>query len=126
MRKLASRGVIALGIVITLGLTTPVLASAGSSDNQGSSTSKGFHQGNAAYLAARHTIQVDFRTAVKQALTTYESTLATSTTSAQRSAARQVYEAAIIQAATTRSAALTVLGPEPGSGKSNGRQGKSS
>ncbi|HUY17330.1 MAG TPA: hypothetical protein VMV11_07190 [Acidimicrobiales bacterium] len=125
MRKLASRGFIALGMVITLGLCTPVLASAGSSGNQGSSTSKGLHTGVAAYLATRHTIQVDFRSAIDQARTTYESTLATSTSSAQRSAARQVYEAAIIEAATARSAALTALGPEPGSGKSSGGQGKS-
>lgn len=112
MRKLASRGLIALGIAATLGLSTPVLASAGSS-TQGPSASKGTHQADAAYLATRHAIQVDFRSAVNQARTAYHSALATSTTSAQRSAARQVFEAAIIQAATTRSAALTELGPEP-------------
>lgn len=119
MKKLISRGLIVLGIVTTLGLSTPVLASAGSG-NQGSSSSKTFRQADAAYLVARHAIQVDFRNAVTQARTTYKSALATATSSAQRSAARQIFEAAIIQAATTRSAALTALGPEPGSGKSNG------
>ena len=126
MRKLATRGLIALGIVTALGLSTPVLASAGSG-GQGSSSTKASRQADAAYLAARRAIQVDFRTTVTQARTTYQSALATATTSAQRSAARQVFEAAIIQAATTRSAALTALGPEPSSGigKSNGGQGKS-
>ncbi|MHB8380255.1 MAG: hypothetical protein ACYDB2_10135 [Acidimicrobiales bacterium] len=124
MKKFASRGLTALGIVMTLGLSTPVLASAGSSNNQGSS-SRGTHQADAAYFAARHTIQVNFRTAIKQARATYENTLETSTSSAQRSAARQVYEAAIIQAATTRSAALTTLGPEPGSGRVSGGPDKS-
>ncbi|HEV3187928.1 MAG TPA: hypothetical protein VGZ04_07755 [Acidimicrobiales bacterium] len=123
MRKLASRGIIALGIVATLGLSAPVLASAGS-PGQGSSTSKGSHESDAVYLATLHTIQVDFRTTVAQAKLTYQSSLAIATTSAQRSAARQVYEAAIIQAATTRSAALTALGPEPGSSKSTNGQGK--
>jgi hypothetical protein len=121
MRKLTSRGIIALGIVATLGLSAPVLASAGST-GQTSSTTKGGHESDAVYLAARHTIQVVFRTTVNQAKLTYQSSLEIATTSAQRSAARQVYEAAIIQAATTRSAALTALGPEPG--KSTTVQGK--
>ena len=123
MREWASRGIIALGIVATLGLSAPVLASAGS-PRQVSSTSKGIHESDALYLAARHTIQVDFRNNVKQAKMTYQSSLAIATTSAQRSAARQVYEAAIIQAAATRSAALTALGPEPGTGKSTSVQAK--
>ena len=123
MRKLASRGIIALGIVATLGLATPVLASAGSGDQ----SSKGSHQSNTAYLAARHTIDVNFRASVTQAHTTYVTALATATTSSQRSVAHQIYEAAIIQAAATRSSALMALGPEPssGSGKSGGGQVKS-
>jgi hypothetical protein len=117
MRKLVSRGIIALGIVATLGLSAPVLASAGSTGQGSTTTSKGTHETDAQYLAARHTIQVDFRNSVNLAKLTYQNSLAVATTSAQRSAARQVYEAAIIQAATTRSAALTALGPEPGTGK---------
>jgi hypothetical protein len=123
MRKLTSRALAALGIVATLGLSTPVLASAGST-TPGSSTSKSGHETYATYLATRHAIQVAFRTAVNQARTNYQSALASATTSAQRSAARQVYEAGIIQAATTRSAALTALGPAPsksGSGQNTGR-----
>jgi hypothetical protein len=108
-----------------LALTTPVLASAGSS-GPGTTSSKGSKAAEAAYLAARHTIQVEFRAAVTQARTTYQSALAVATTSAQRSAARQVFEAAIIQAATNRSAALTLLGPDPASVKSGGTQGKTS
>ena len=123
MREWASRGIIALGIIATLGLSAPVLASAGS-PGQVLSASRGTHESDALYLAARHTIQVDFRNTVKQAKVTYQSSLAIATTSAQRSAARQVYEAAIIQAAATRSAALTALGPEPGTGKSTSVQAK--
>jgi len=123
MRKFTSRGLIALGIVATLGLSTPALASAGPA-GQGPAPSKTTHQGDAAYLAAHRAIQKAFHAAVAAAHASYQSALAAATTSSQRNTARQVYEAAIIQAAATRSAALTVLGPEPvksasGQGKTN-------
>ena len=123
MRKFTSRGLIALGIVATVGLSTPVLASAGTQQN-GSAPSRTFHQDESAYRASRRAIQNTFRSAVNQAHATYEYVLAHATSSAQRSAARQTYVAAIIQAAATRSAALIALGTAPeksgtGSGKSN-------
>lgn len=112
MRKLTSRGLIALGFVATVGLSTPVLASAGTQQN-GSAPSRTFHQDESAYRASRRAIQITFRSAVNQAHATYEYVLAQATTSAQRSAARQTYVAAIIQAAATRSAALIALGTAP-------------
>ncbi|HVA53506.1 MAG TPA: hypothetical protein VNF05_08325 [Acidimicrobiales bacterium] len=121
MRKWTSRGLVAVGIVATLGLSAPVLASAGS-NSQDSPSSKGSHPGIASYRTTRRAIQAAFRDAVNLARTAYQNSLATASSSAQRSAARQIFEVAIIQAAATRSASLTRLGPEPG--KSNGTKGR--
>jgi hypothetical protein len=66
-----------------------------------------------AYLASRQAIQMAFHAAVSSARATYFSALTKTTSSAQRSAARQAMETAIIQAAAARSAALTALGNPP-------------
>lgn len=61
------------------------------------------------------TAQIDgaFRSAVALARAQYQRALLAATSSSQRSAALQLMEAAVIQAATVRSAALTALGPAP-------------
>lgn len=111
MGRFTLRSLIALGVVVALGLSTPVIAFAGS--GTGSTSQKAFHQELDAYLASRHAIQLTFQAAVSSARTTFLSALSDTTSSAQRSAARQAMETAIIQAAAARSVALTALGNRP-------------
>jgi hypothetical protein len=111
MKRFTSRSLIALGVVLALGLSTPAVAFAGS--RSGSTSQKSFHQEKAAYNASRRAIQLTFRSAVSSARTIYFSALTQTTSSAQRSAARQAMETAITQAAAARSVALTALGNPP-------------
>jgi hypothetical protein len=98
-------------VALALGLSTPAIAFAGS--RTGSTSQKTFHQEMQAYNASRQAIQMTFQSAVSSARATYFSALTKTTSSAQRSAARQAMETAIIQAAAARSAALTALGNPP-------------
>jgi hypothetical protein len=111
MKRITSRSLIALGVVVALGLSTPGLAFAGS--GPGSASQKAFNQELAAFLSSRQAIQSTFQSSVSTARATYFSALSQSASSAQRSAARQAMETAIIQAAAARSAALTALGNRP-------------
>jgi hypothetical protein len=112
MKKLSSRGLVVLGVVATLGLSTPAIASA--STGGGATTPlRTSHQTPASYRSLRHAIESTFRSTVNEARAIYQSALAQSTNSAERSAARQAFEFAIIQAASVRSAALRALGSPP-------------
>jgi len=125
MKKFTVRSLLVLGIVATLGLTTPVIASAGSGSRAGSNSNKNagpssnsnskktYRQQIAAYNASRQAIEDGFHLAVSTAQVTLYTALATAKSSAQRSAERQAMQAAIIQAAATRSSALTTLGNRP-------------
>lgn len=121
MKRFTARSLLVLGIVATLGLTTPVVASAGSGSragsnsnkNAGSNSNKTYREQVAAYNASRQAIEDDFHLAVSTAQVTLYTALATAKSSAQRSAERQAMQAAIIQAAATRSSALTALGSRP-------------
>jgi hypothetical protein len=129
MKKFTTRSLLAFGIVATLGLSTPIAASAGvvnrTSDSSqrtygdiphkspGTGANKTYRQELAAYNASRLAIENAFHLAVSNARVAFSSALATATTSAQRSAARQVMLAAVIQAAATRSSALAALGSPP-------------
>lgn len=121
--------------------TTTLVSSAGAADPYASCTAQGSGQGSgqgtgagapgqdaggrqgAAYLVYKcelrvyrqATAQIDgaFRSAVALARAQYQRALLAATSSSQRSAALQLMEAAVIQAATVRSAALTALGPAP-------------
>ena len=111
MRRFTSRSLVALGVVLALGLSTPAIASAGS--GPGSTSQKTFHQERQAYNASRQAIQMTFQSAVSSARATYFSAITKTTSSAQRSGARQAMETPIIQAAAARSVALTALGNPP-------------
>jgi hypothetical protein len=121
MKNFTARSLLVLGIVATLGLTTPILASAGSNagvgstsnKNSGSNANKTYREQVAAYNASRQAIENGFHLAVSTARVTLYTALATANSSAQRSADRQAMQAAIIQAAAARSAALTTLGSRP-------------
>jgi Kef-type K+ transport system membrane component KefB len=111
MGRFTTRSLIALGVVVALGLSTPAIAFAGSGITL--SPQKVFHQELVAFLASRQAIQLTFQSAVSSARATFLSTLRETTSAAQRSAARQAMETAIIKAAAARSAALTALGNRP-------------
>ncbi|HVA69911.1 MAG TPA: hypothetical protein VNF08_01135 [Acidimicrobiales bacterium] len=111
MRRFTVRSLVALGVTLALGLSAPAIAFAGS--RTGSTSQKAFHQEKDAYLASRQAIQRAFQSAVGSARAIYRNALNKTTSSAQRSAARQALETAIIQAAAARSAALTALGNPP-------------
>jgi hypothetical protein len=111
MKRFTSRSLIALGVVVALGLSTPAIAFAGSGPN--SSSQKAFNQELATYRSSRQAIQSTFQSAVSTARATYFGSRAQTTSSAQRSAARQALETAIIQAAAARSSALITLGNRP-------------
>lgn len=111
MKRFASHGLIVLGVIIALGLSTPAIAFAKS--RPAATSQKAFHQEVAAYQASRDAIQFTFRFAVNSAKKDYRNTLAQTSSSAQRSAARQAMETAIIHAAASRSAALIALGKPP-------------
>ena len=65
------------------------------------------------YRQATAQIDAAFRQAVTQARAQFRHSIRAAHSAAQRSAALQAMEAAIIQAATVRSAALVTLGPPP-------------
>lgn len=65
------------------------------------------------YRQATAQIDAAFRQAVTQARAQFRHSIRSAHSAAQRSAALQVMQAAIIQAATVRSAALVTLGPPP-------------
>lgn len=67
----------------------------------------------AIYQQADAQIDAAFSSAVAQARSQYRHSLEGATSNSERSAALQVVQAAIIQAATVRAAALTTLGPQP-------------
>ncbi|MDE3008424.1 MAG: hypothetical protein KGI14_05280 [Acidobacteriota bacterium] len=72
------------------------------------------------WVLKRQAIATAFRDAVANARAAFNLAKATATTSADRYAARTVFDAAIAQAAEARSAALIALGPPPkGGGHSN-------
>ncbi len=112
MKRFSWRGLAAVGLVAAIAFAVPAIASAGS--GPGSSTSqRTFRHELQVYRASRDAIEQAFTNAVKQARSLYYKTLATATTSAERSAALQTMETAIIDAAATRSAALITLGNPP-------------
>lgn len=122
MKKFTARSLLVLSIVATLGLTTPVLASAGSRGGAGSNSHKAglstksnktYRQQIAAYNASRRAIEENFHLAISTARMTLLTALASAKNSAQRSAERQAMQAAIIHAAAARSSALTTLGSRP-------------
>ena len=112
MTKFSSRGLVALGMVGLLAVATPVLASAGSAPVT-PAQQRSYHKAIVAYRDSRYAIQLSFQSAVNAAKSSLASALALATTSAERSTAQQISDAAIIQAASTRSAALTALGKVP-------------
>ena len=120
MKQFAVRGLAALVLVTTLGLTSAAAASAGgigvtvgSNSGHGSSAEKTYRQELASYKASRAAIEATFRASIASARATYQKTLATATTSAERSAAQQAMEYAIVEAASVRSTALVSLGNPP-------------
>ena len=68
------------------------------------------------WVLKRQAIATTFRNAVASARATYNMARSIATTSADRYAARTVFDAAIALAAEARSAALIALGPPPKSG----------
>lgn len=115
MKKFVARGVVALGLAASLGMSTAVLASAGGLPSVPPVTSalKTYHQELATYRATLATIEATFRASVAAAESAYEKALASATTSAERSVAHQNKVTAIIKAAETRTAALIALGNPP-------------
>ncbi|MGA7834216.1 MAG: hypothetical protein WCA31_03325 [Acidimicrobiales bacterium] len=119
MKKLVSRGLVSLGLVASLGLGTALTASAGSvggiapTSGPVASTLKAYRQELKAYNAERLAIEANFRASIALAKSTYEKALSSATTSAERSAAEQTREYAVIEAAATRSTALVQLGNPP-------------
>jgi hypothetical protein len=118
MKKLASRWLVSLGLVVSVALgtaVTAVSASAGNAPIQGpvATSLKLYRQELAAYNAQRTQIEANFRASVALAKSNFSKSLASATTSAERSAAQQTEVTAIIDAAATRSAALIALGNPP-------------
>jgi hypothetical protein len=116
MKKFSSQGLVALGVVVALGLATPVLASAGtnySGQTQNKTLQHQTSNQSDIYREKREAIESAFHSAVKAARLAYTLAIAEATSSAERNAALQTMESTIIQAAATRSAALTALGPAP-------------
>ncbi len=113
MRSVVVRAVVALSIMGALGLSTPVWASAGSTPGTQSKAMRIYDREIVAYRESRQAIQLTFRAAVNSAHSTYQESLSVATSAAQRSAAQQAMETAIIQAASARSSALTALGSQP-------------
>ncbi|HTT59220.1 MAG TPA: hypothetical protein VMF33_04165 [Acidimicrobiales bacterium] len=112
MKKFVVRGVVVLSLVGALGFAAVGTASAGST-HRTSVTLKTYRLELASYRAARAAIESTFRKAVAAAQATYQESLASADSAAQRSAAQQVMQAAIIQAASVRSASLVTLGAPP-------------
>ncbi len=114
MKQFVVRGVVAFGLVTSLGLGLSAVASAGNGPGTAPAPSmKVYRQELSAYRSSRAAIEATFRSSVNTANATYEKSLSSATTSAQRSVAEQTRVQAIIQAAATRSFALTTLGNGP-------------
>jgi hypothetical protein len=117
MKKFSSQGLVALGVVAALGLGTPALAYAGTSPSGETQSKTLQHQSSTqhfeSYREKRQAIEYAFHSAVKAAQSAYSLAIAEATSSAQRNTALQIMESTINQAVTTRSAALTALGPPP-------------
>ncbi len=96
---------------MALGLALPAVASAGSGPTPAQQHT--YYQELNRYQKSRNAIDASFQVAVQLARKTYLQATASAATFAQRSLARQVMEAAIIQAAAVRSQALTTLGKPP-------------
>ncbi len=116
MKSLVVRTMVTLGIVAALAFSTPMWASAGSTNSTSGTPSKAmrtYDKEIVAYRESRQAIQLTFRAAVTSARATYNESLSVAINAAQRSAAQQAMVTAIIQAASARSAALTALGSQP-------------
>jgi hypothetical protein len=122
MKQFVVRGMVALGLVTSLGLGVSAVASAGGTPSVGGVTTttgavsaalKTYQKQLRAYSASRSAIEATFRASVQTARSNYQKALLTATNSAQRSAAEQTKVAAIISAAYVRSSALTALGNGP-------------
>jgi len=111
MKKVAPRVLLALGLVAALGLALPVAASAGSGPTPAQQHT--YYQELRQYQKSRNAIDATFQAAVQLAREAYFQATGSATTFAERSVARQVMEAAIIQAAALRSQALISLGNPP-------------
>ncbi|HEV7959331.1 MAG TPA: hypothetical protein VGP11_07690 [Acidimicrobiales bacterium] len=113
MKQFVVRGLVVLGLVTSLGLGVSAVASAGNGPGTVAPTMRVYRQEMTAYKASRAAIEATFRSSVATATATYDRTLSSATTSAQRSVAQQTRVQAIIDAAATRSSALTTLGSAP-------------
>jgi hypothetical protein len=115
MKQFVARGVVALGLVTSLGLGMSAVASAGGTPSRSATAAalKTYERQLTAYKASRNAIEATFRASVQTARSTYQLALSTATTSAQRSAAEQTEVTAVINAASARSLALTALGNAP-------------
>ncbi|MGC2168617.1 MAG: hypothetical protein WA580_05895 [Acidimicrobiales bacterium] len=113
MKKFVVRGVVVLSLVGALGFAAVGTASAGSVAHRTSVTLKTYRLELASYRAARAAIESTFRKAVAAAQANYQESLASAINAAQRSTAQQVLQAAIIEAASVRSASLVTLGAAP-------------
>lgn len=112
MKKFVVRGVLALSLVGALGLATVSAASAGTPSHT-TISKKTYRQELASYRASRAAIEATFRASVASARANYQESLASATTSAERGAAQQTMQEAIINAAGVRSASLITLGSPP-------------
>jgi hypothetical protein len=112
VRKFVVRGFVALSLVGALGLATASVSSAGKAP-RGSVSEKTYRTELASYRSSRYAIEATFRAAVASAQSNYLEATASATTSAERSAAEQARQTAIIQAAAVRSSSLVTLGAAP-------------
>ncbi len=113
MKKFVVRGVVVLSLVGALGFAAVGSAGAGSVAHRTTITLKTYRLELASYRAARAVIESTFRKSVASAQSNYQQALAHATNAAERSAAQQTMQQAIIQAASVRSASLVTLGPAP-------------
>jgi hypothetical protein len=113
VKKFVVRSVVALSMVGALGLATAGVASAGKAATHTSVSKRTYREELASYRASRQAIEATFRAAVASARSNYLQALDSATTSAERSAAQQSMQTAIIQAAGVRSASLVTLGAPP-------------
>src|ERR1700677_3313925 len=112
MKKFVVRGGWALSLVGALGLATGTAGTAGTPSHT-SNSKKTYREELASYRASRSAIEATFRASVASARANYQESLASATTSAERGAAQQTMQEAIINAAGVRSASLITLGSAP-------------
>jgi Zn-dependent alcohol dehydrogenase len=113
MKKFVVRGAVVLSLVGALGFAAVGPAGAGSASHRTPVTLKTYRLELASYRAARAAIESTFRKAVAAAQSNYQESLDNAINAAQRSTAQQVMQAAIIEAASVRSASLVTLGAPP-------------